>query len=198
MTFGTLPLRTVVWRPLAVGSEHEAEHCTLRKLAKGFRLEGHVVTAVASGGSHVPLHVHYIVDSDAAWRTRAVSVSQHYGLVQSTLRLDVINMRWWTAEGIEIPQLHWLIDVDLGVTPATNTLPIRRLGLDVGQHADVTAAWLRFPALTIEPLPQTYERLAPNLYRYTSNGGLFSALLETDEFGMVVHYEGGWECVAAA
>ena len=191
----TTTLRTVLWRPLAGTG---VEHCSLHRLAKGFRLQGHVVTTVEQAGTSVPLHVHYIIDSDAAWRTRAVSVSQYYGLVQSTLRLDVINMRWWTAEGVEIPQLHWLIDVDLGVTPATNTLPIRRLGLEVGQRADVTAAWLRFPALTIEPLPQTYERLAPNLYRYSSNGGRFSALLETDELGVVVQYEGGWERVAAA
>jgi hypothetical protein len=195
MTFGTPALRTVVWRPLdATG----AEHCTLRRLAKGLRLEGHVIGAAAAPGGTVPLHVHYIVDCDSVWRTRAVSISQLYGAVQTTLRLDVINQRWWTAEGVEIPQLHWLIDVDLGVTPATNTLPIRRLALEVGQRAEVTAAWLRFPALTVEPLPQTYERLAPNLYRYSSNGGRFSALLETDDLGLVVHYEGGWERTAAA
>ena len=195
MTFALPALRTVVWRPFdATG----AEHCMLRKLAKGFRLEGHVITTVGSPAAAVPLHVHYIVDCDAVWRTRAVSISQLYGTVQTTLRLDVTNQRWWTAEGVELPQLHWLTDVDLGVTPATNTLPIRRLSLDVGQRADVTAAWLRFPALTVEPLPQTYERLAPNLYRYSSDGGRFSALLETDDLGLIVHYEGGWERTAAA
>ena len=145
----------------------------------------------------VPLHVHYIVDCDSVWRTRAVSISQHYGTEQSTLRLDVINQRWWTAEGVEIPQLHWLIDVDLGVTPATNTLPIRRLALEVGQRADVTAAWLRFPALTVEPLPQTYERLAPKSLSLFQRRRQVSALLETDDLGLVVRYEGGWERVAA-
>jgi hypothetical protein len=197
MTSGTPPLRSVLWCPIGAAG---AEHCTLLRLAKGFRLEGHVVTAATSPGSSsagaLPLHVHYIVDCDSVWRTRAVSISQYYGAEQRTLRLDVINKRWWTAEGVEISELHWLVDVDLSVTPATNTLPIRRLALDVGQRADVTAAWLRFPALTVEPLPQTYERLAPNLYRYTSDGGRFAALLETDDLGLVVRYEGGWERVA--
>jgi len=72
------------------------------------------------------------------------------------------------------------------------------LALDVGQSADVTAAWLRFPALTVEQLPQTYERMAPNLYRYTSDGGRYTALLETDDLGLVVRYEDGWERVAAS
>ncbi len=200
MTFATPALRTVLWRSLDGGT---VEHCTLRKLAKGARLEGHVLgtspgaSAGPSGGA-VPLHVHYIVDCDAVWRTRSVSISQHYGTVQSTLRLDVINQRWWTAEGVEIPQLHWLIDIDLSVTPATNTLPLRRLALAVGQRAELTAAWLRFPTLTIEPMTQVYERLAPNLYRFSSSGGRFSAGLETDDLGLVVHYAGGWERTATA
>jgi hypothetical protein len=185
----TTTLRTVLWRPVdAVG----AQHCALRRLAKGFRLEGHVVDSVDG----IPLHVHYIVDCDSVWRTRVVSVSQSYGAVGSTLRFDVVNKRWWTAEGVEVAALHWLVDVDLGVTPATNTLPIQRLALAVGQKADVTAAWVRFPSLTVEPLQQTYERLAPNIYRYSSNGGRFSALLEVDDLGLVVHYERLWECVA--
>lgn len=193
MTFATPALRTVSWRPL---DSTGAEHCILRKLAKGFRLEGHVISTAPCPGGAVPLHVHYIVDCDTVWRTRAVSISQYFGTVQTTLRLDVVNQRWWTADGVEIPQLHWLVDIDLGVTPATNTLPIRRLSLEVGQRAAVTAAWLRFPALTVEPLPQTYERLAPNLYRYSSDAGRFSALLETDDLGLVVRYEGGWERTA--
>ena len=31
-------------------------------------------------------------------------------------------------------------DVDFGWTPATNTVPIRRLGLEVGETASITAA----------------------------------------------------------
>jgi hypothetical protein len=185
----TATLRTVLWRPVAAAG---AQHCALRRLAKGFRLEGHVVES--DGG--IPLHVHYIVDCDSAWRTRVVSISQSYGTAGSTLRLDVVNKRWWTAEGMEVAGLHWLVDVDLSVTPATNTLPIRRLALDVGQKADVTAAWVRFPTLTVEPLTQTYERLATNIYRYSSDGGRFSALLEVDDLGLVVHYERGWERMA--
>jgi uncharacterized protein len=182
-------LRTVLWRPVGAAG---AQHCTLRRLAKGFRLDGHVLNSVEG----IPLHVQYIVDCDLAWRTRVVTISQSYGTAGSTLRFDVVNKRWWTAEGAEMAALHWLIDVDLSVTPATNTLPIRRLALDVGQKCDVTAAWVRFPALTVEPLLQTYERVATNVYRYTSNGGSFSALLEVDDLGLVVRYERIWERVA--
>jgi hypothetical protein len=185
----TTTLRTVLWRPVGAAG---AQHCALRQLAKGFRLEGHVVNSF----DDIPLYVHYIVDCDSTWRTRVVRVRQSYGTDSSTLRLDVVDKRWWTADGAEVAGLHWLIDVDLSVTPATNTLPIRRLALAVGQKADVTAAWVRFPTLTVEPLQQTYERLAGNVYRYSSDGASFSALLEVDDLDLVVRYEGGWERVA--
>ncbi len=86
------------------------------------------------------------------------------------------------------------IDVDLGITPSTNTLPIRRLNLQVGESADVTAAWVRFPELTVEPLAQRYTRLDERRYRYESTTG-FSAELEVDELGLVVRYGDIWERV---
>ncbi len=97
-----------------------------------------------------------------------------------------------------VPAIEGLVDVDLGFTPATNTLPIRRLTRAVGEAVDVTAAWVRFPELTVEPLPQRYVRLDERRYRYASSGGAFVAELEVDDLGLVVRYEGGWERVAVA
>ena len=41
------------------------------------------------------------------------------------------------------PEYSDCVDVDLSFTPATNTLPIRRLGLDIGEEAEIHVAWLR-------------------------------------------------------
>jgi uncharacterized protein len=86
--------------------------------------------------------------------------------------------------------------VDLAVTPATNTLPIRRLDLQIGHSASVTAAWIRFPELEIQPLSQRYTRLAKNTYRYESDPG-FSTEIRVDDLGLVTYYRGGWERIAA-
>lgn len=91
--------------------------------------------------------------------------------------------------------LHYTVDVDLGFTPATNTLPIRRLALAVGETRPVRSAWLRFPELRIEALEQTYTREAERVFRYRAlvDGEPFTARLETDAFGRVLRYEGLWE-----
>ena len=86
--------------------------------------------------------------------------------------------------------------MDLGFSPSTNTLPIRRLRLELGESAKVAAVWLRWPELIVERLDQTYERLAPDRYRYLS--GRFSAELRVDDHGLVLQYGKYWRAIAHA
>ena len=102
----------------------------------------------------------------------------------------------WRSLGRELPDLHSCEDVDLALTPATNTLPIRRLDVRVGGTASVVAAWVKFPDLTVQPLSQRYTRLAMTTYRYESNTG-FSAEIAVDDLGLVTAYPGGWERITA-
>jgi uncharacterized protein len=121
---------------------------------------------------------------DGEWRTRSVD------LRCADWRLEL------TADGDgtwSVPNVDGCIDVDLGFTPATNTLPIRRHGLAVGEAFDLDAAWVRFPELTLERLPQRYERLAEDRYRYSSPG--FQAELIVDANGLVLEYEGLWRAI---
>ena len=67
-------------------------------------------------------------------------------------------------------------------------LPVRRLGLGVGEAGAVRAAWLRFPSLALEPLDQTYTRTGPLAYRYSSAGGAFTADLAVDAAGFPTRY----------
>lgn len=98
---------------------------------------------------------------------------------------------------MEIPAVAGCLDVDLAFTPATNLLPLRRLGLAVGESREMTAAWVCFPDLSVEPLAQRYTRLDEHRVRYESLGGTFTAELEVDELGLVVSYPPLWERVAA-
>jgi hypothetical protein len=87
------------------------------------------------------------------------------------------------------------IDLDLNFSPSTNLLPIRRLDLAIGQHAEVKAAWLRFPSFNLEPLTQIYSRLDETSYRYSSNNGKFVRDIKVNEAGLVTVYPGLWEAL---
>jgi len=124
---------------------------------------------------------------DENWLTRRVQVERTIGNDVKTLGLSVEDRGVWRSSGQELHEIHGCSDVDLAVTPATNTLPIRRLNLEVGSRESVIAAWVKFPELEIQLLSQRYTRLATNIYRYESNTG-FSAEIVVDDLGLVTTY----------
>ncbi len=140
-----------------------------------------------------PAEARYEILCDAGWHTRQAEVAVRDASGERMLRLTVENGHWY-ADGRERDAVRGSVDIDLGWSPSTNTLPIRRLDLVLGQKSGpIVAAWVRFPELTVEPLPQEYERTAARRYRYTSRGGAFAADLEVDDEGLVIGYAGGWE-----
>jgi hypothetical protein len=197
------PLRTVLWQRIySPGSEW----CAVEREPDGWRLHGIVLTEVATA----PVLVHYAVALATDWSTRVVEIAMRSGAASEprTLKLTVAPDQRWQIErepGLEpampaddVVTLHDLVDVDLGFSPVTNTLPIRRLDPAIGEAIAVTAAWVRFPELTVEPLSQRYIRLAERRYRYESAGGAFVAEIEVDDLGLVTTYEGGWRRIAAS
>jgi hypothetical protein len=133
-----------------------------------------------------PSHVSYRVDLDADWRTRRVEVDVDQATERTSFHLAADGQGTWWVDDVLAPELAGCLDVDLGWTPSTNTLPIRRLGLAVGEQRDIRAAWLRFPELTLEAATQTYRRLDETTWRYAS--GDFSADLLVDDQGYVRRY----------
>jgi uncharacterized protein len=141
--------------------------------------------------------VSYTVLTDTSWRTGEVHVRLTTQDAERSLMIefdeDVGKIR---VDLKDQPDLHGCIDADLEFSPCTNTLPIRRLDLAVGESADVRAAWVRFPSLRVEPLDQTYARTGERTYRYRT--GRFEADLEVDEDGLVIDYPGIWRRVTSS
>jgi hypothetical protein len=177
--------KTVFWQTRQAPG---AEICTLRESDSGWGLSGTVLTVFAG----VPAEIDYRITCDKEWKTRAVHVTERLGAANRELHLMSDGAGRWHADGDYVPALDASIDVDLEVTPATNTLPIRRLQLKVGGTSDIQAAWVRFPELTVEASSQRYTRLAKQRYQYESRAGLFTAVLDVDELGLAYLYGDIW------
>lgn len=176
------------WRRLDVPGREQAR---VERTADGWRLTGEL--DVEEAGTAARLH--YAIDCDPEWRTRSAVIEGEVNGGPVRFALEADRAGNWRRDGAPVPELAGALDVDLGFTPATNTLPIRRLGLSVGERAPVRSAWLRFPELRLEPLEQTYTREAEQSFRYRAlvDGEPFVARLDTDAFGRVLRYEGLWE-----
>jgi|SRR5215471_4954089 len=182
---------SILWRRLDVPG-HELGRLVRR--GDAWELTGTAVFA----HEHGPCRLDYSVLCDPGWRTTSARVAGVAGDREVDLSVSVGADRRWRLNGVECSAVTGCLDIDLGFSPSTNLLPIRRLALAIGDEAAVKAAWLPFPSLTFEVLPQVYRREGEKTYRYESGGGTFVRLLEVNAAGFVTSYPGLWCAEAAA
>ncbi|MGH7921364.1 MAG: putative glycolipid-binding domain-containing protein [Candidatus Dormibacteraceae bacterium] len=183
----TAPSRALLWRRLV--DEPGLELARWARHEQGVELAGRVFWALEGA----PLEVTYRIVCDASWTTRRVEVEQAWRGAVRTLRLDHDGQGGWRRDGAGEPSLAGCLDVDLGITPATNALPVNRLRPAIGEHREIAAAWVLFPGLQVVAAEQGYDRLSERQYRYSALGGSgFSAVLGVDEDGFPIDYPGIW------
>ena len=177
----------MLWQGVETGA---LDRCRLAAGPDGLRLSGTVLTAEFG----TPLDVRYLVEAGPDGRTLRVELDLDGGAVRRVLVADGAG-RWRWEDEPELAEVAGALDVDLTVTPATNTLPIRRLaGLAVGQAADLRMAWVQFPELSVIPSAQRYERLAADRWRFSTDD--FTAELLVDPEGLVLDYGGLFRALA--
>lgn len=148
----------------------------------------------------------WTVDARDGWVTRTVAVAvQGRGWARTlVLSRDSDTGRWTSAtheRGVpptSLPRpgiadadaLDEALDCDLGLCPLTNTMPIRRLGVqtDTAAEHSLTMAWIDMPSLEVIAGPQIYTGIDADHVRYTSGTREFTADLTIDEDGIVIDY----------
>jgi hypothetical protein len=176
------------WRALFQPS---TENFEVWEVGDGWILRGKVSGATRE---KCPFEASYNIRCDQRWVTKSVQCKTNLK-GQQTTKLLLSNYGRWLSDGKELENVRGAIDVDLAFSPITNVLPIRRLGVAVGGSGSVTAAWVRFPELDVEPLEQSYSRISEDKYLYESKTG-FRGEIDVDEYGLPINYQGGWERIS--
>ncbi len=137
-----------------------------------------------------PFVVQYELRLDHQWRVREARIMIPGEQRSLELRSDGAG-RWTDGAGAALPQLAGAIDIDISVTPFTNTLPIRRLAWAAGGAADLRMAYVLLPDLAVSADPQRYTCLEPaRRFRYESLDSDFTRDIDIDADGLVVTYPG--------
>ena len=170
----------IIWHCSLLAS---SEHASLIESDNDHRLRGLAVLPL--GGE--PCHIDYDLNVDGDWMPRSCSVSVSLPTQVRTLELRSDQIGHWEIHGAAAPHLDGCADIDLGWTPSTNTIPIRRLDLEVGDTASIFAAWIRFPELDVLASQQRYTRMATDRWRYRSGGYDFELMTDAPS-GLVLAY----------
>jgi len=179
--------REVMWTPW---EEAGLEHLRLVASDDGVVAKGLVIGLEAGR----PFRIGYEIRCDERWRVREVRAAAP-DLERPVLELLADGAGHWKRGGGEpAPELDGCIDVDISATPFTNTLPIRRLGLEPGESEELIVTYIRVTELLVGPERQRYGCLEAQanggLYRFEALPSGFNAELPVDAEGLVIDYPG--------
>jgi hypothetical protein len=162
-------------------------------------------TGWALGAVPVAYRCEYTLSTDPQWRTTSLEIttqgdgwSRRLVLGNKPDRRDGWRVRASETgdldappPGAEYPEtFDQAIDIDLGYSPLTNTLPIRRLGLrEAGIEHEITVAFIEVPSLAIVASVQYYSALPDGRVLFRAESG-YRAELDVDNEGYVEHYPG--------
>ncbi|MGW6172813.1 putative glycolipid-binding domain-containing protein [Arthrobacter sp. NPDC055138] len=192
--------RTVTW--LGTDDPQRADTATINLEPE--RLSAHGASRTADYAAS------WSLTTTGNWFTENLTVSVHGQGWSRYLVLDRATDGSWRAAtkvsgdadlpepGIDDPaSLTGAVDCDLGLCPATNTMPILRLGLvhDAEAAAELTVAWVEMPSLRVLGRQQIYSGSrayddGTGTAAVTYSSGDFSAELEVDSDGIVIDYPG--------
>ena len=177
--------RAICWTPIWNKSR---EGLGLEHLLLAERMADSVVLAFDEELG--PFRLTYRLSWDDSWRLRDAELSLAAAHFSRALSLQTDGQgHWRDADGRTIDDLEGCLDVDIWPTPFTNSFPIRRVPMAVGERRLFRMAWILAPQLTVRAQPQAYTRLADRLYRFENlDGSGFTAELPVDEDGVVLDY----------
>jgi hypothetical protein len=176
---------TICWTP------------TWNKKRQGVGLE-HLILAEGVADSVVlafdedrgPFRLAYRLTWEESWQVREAELVVATETSSRSLRLQTDGQGHWRhGDGRAIDELDGCMDIDIWPTPFTNSFPIRREPMAIGERREFHTAWIGAPALTVQPQPQAYTRLGDRLYLFENlDGSGFRTELPVDEDGIVLDY----------
>lgn len=175
---------TILWRRLDLPGH---DSCCLRQSRQGWHLAGTAIFLLDQN----PCLLSYAVNTKPNWETCTARISGYVGKSIIALTIARTSNHHWCINGTEVQAAADCIDLDLGFTPATNLIAIRRLSLEIGARSPAPAAWLSFPDFTLKPLEQHYHRISRHHYEYRAPDVGYADVLEVDD-GAIVRYPQLW------
>jgi hypothetical protein len=180
------------WRQL--GARQGFEVAFFLREADGYTTAGQA-NAVEDGSAWA---LEYRIGVDESWATRTARITSLGAGESQVVEIEADGRGRWLVGGERAPELDGCRDLDLEASVFTNGLPVRRLGLAVGERAEVPAAYVRMPGLRVERLHQVYVRLPDSggpRYAYSAPAFGFTAALRYDADGLLLDYPGiGTRC----
>jgi hypothetical protein len=178
-------IKTLQANLLWTGIEYYSlENCLVHKTDTGYE-----VNSIIIGFYEQKIYrVNYLIRTTTDWETLFVDIlCQHENTTQK-IQLESDGKGNWYSDGMPMNEFQGCIDVDIPLTPFTNTLPINRLKLAPHEKQQIKVIYLDLLQKETKPVYQNYTRSSASAYHYENVPNDFEATISVDDAGFVVHY----------
>jgi hypothetical protein len=163
---------------------YSLENCLVQESATGTEINSTII-----GKYEEKIYkVEYLVKTNPNWETILLEIHSWHSDKFQSIRLEGDGKGNWAGNTGKADQFKGCVDVDIPLTPFTNTLPIRRLQLGQNKSKEIQVIYCDLLAGHISPVRQKYTCLSSTKYQYENVPNDFEATIEVDDSGFVVDY----------
>ncbi|WP_257668530.1 putative glycolipid-binding domain-containing protein [Parapedobacter tibetensis] len=174
-----------VWQGLYYNT---MEHVSIEHTGSGHTINGIIIGEVQG----MAMNIHYKLHATDDWTTQSVAITVDAETSFSLAFQKDQHGGWSDGNGNKPLDLAGCIDVDISMTPFTNTLTINRSQLDEGASEETNVVYIDVLKQTCRSVGQRYTRVGQASYKYENLESEFMSVVETDEDGIVINYPGIW------
>lgn len=163
---------------------YSLENCLINITAIG----SEIASTIIGSYEEKIYRVEYRIKTNQNWETVFFEIDSRHSNQNQLIRFEGDGKGNWKSNGKKADQFKGCIDVDIPLTPFTNTLPIRRLNLSQNQTQEIQVIYCDLLEQQIKPVYQRYICLSNTEYHYENVPNDFNATIQVDESGFVVDY----------
>jgi hypothetical protein len=163
---------------------YSLENCLVTTADKGTEINSTIVGKYQG----MIYRVEYVIKTNSHWETLFVEIHSQHSNQRQHLILESDGNGNWLMDRRPADQFRGCIDVDIPLTPFTNTLPINRLKFAPGGEYEIQVLYIDLLGRMVTPVKQKYVRISEKLYHYENVPNDFEANIEVDELGFVTDY----------
>lgn len=163
---------------------YSLENCLVETTAAGSEITSTIV-GLYEGKLY---KVEYRIRTNQQWETVFLEINSRHSNQIQLIQLEGDGKGNWKQNGKQVDQFKGCIDVDIPVTPFTNTLPIRRLRLEQNQSKEIQVLYCDVLEQQLRSVRQRYTCLSDTEYHYENVPNDFEATIQVDGSGLVVDY----------
>jgi hypothetical protein len=163
---------------------YSLENCLVKTTGTG----GEITSTIIGYYEERIYQVSYQIITNQHWETVLFEITSRHSNQVKHIKFEGDGKGNWTSNGKKAEEFNGCLDIDIPLTPFTNTLPIKRLRLGQKQSQEIDVIYCDLLEQQIKRVRQRYTCLSETEYHYENVPNDFEATIKVDESGFVVDY----------